>query len=86
MIMDTMSYSAFRIRLAGILDKVNDDHKPVLITRQNGKPAVVMSLEDFQAYEETAYLMASPKNAKRLNQAIAEVKAGTTVQRGLIEK
>lgn len=84
--MDIMSYSAFRTHLAGTLDKVNDNHKPVLITRQNGKPAVVMSLEDFQAYEETAYLMASPKNAERLNQAIAEVEAGKTVQKELIEE
>ena len=83
--MNTMSYSSFRTHLAGTLDKVNDDHKPVLITRQNGKPAVVMGLEDFHAYEETAYLMASPKNAERLNQAIAEVNAGKTVQRELIE-
>ena len=84
--MDTMSYSLFRSHLASTLDKVNDDHKPVLITRQNGKPAIVMSLEDFKAYEETAYLMASPKNAARLNQAIAEAEAGTTVQRELIEE
>ncbi|MEJ2445382.1 MAG: type II toxin-antitoxin system prevent-host-death family antitoxin [Exilibacterium sp.] len=84
--MDTISYSAFRTHLASTLDRVNDDHKPILITRQNGKPAVVMSLEDFQAYEETAYLMASPKNAERLNQAIAEVEAGYTVQKGLIEE
>ena len=72
--------------VAGILDKVNDDHKPVLITRQNGKPAIVMSLEDFKAYEETAYLMASPKNAERLNKAITEVEAGKTVQRELVDE
>ncbi len=84
--MDTISYSAFRSHLASTLDKVNDDHKPILITRQNGKPAVVISLEDFQAYEETAYLMASPKNAERLNQAIAEVEAGKVVQHELIEE
>ncbi len=84
--MDTISYSAFRKHLAGTLDKVNEDHKPVLITRQNGQPAVVMSLEDFQAYEETAYLMASPKNAARLSQAIAEVEAGDTTQHELIEE
>ncbi|MBN4069113.1 type II toxin-antitoxin system prevent-host-death family antitoxin [Beggiatoa alba] len=84
--MDTMSYSAFRSRLAGTLDKVNNDHKPILITRQNGKPAVVISLEDFQAYEETAYLMASPKNAERLNQAITEVAAGQLIERDLIEE
>ncbi len=84
--MDTMSYTAFRNDLASVLDKVNDDHKPVLITRQNGKPAVVISLEDFQAYEETAYLMASPKNAARLNEAINQVAEGKATQKGLIEE
>ncbi|WP_350307103.1 type II toxin-antitoxin system Phd/YefM family antitoxin [Photorhabdus viridis] len=84
--MNTMSYSAFRANLARTLDKVNDDHKPVMITRQNGKPAVVISLEDFQSYEETAYLMASPRNAARLNQAIAEVEAGKIVEKGLLEE
>jgi antitoxin YefM len=83
--MDNISYSAFRSNLAKILDKVNDDHVPVLVTRQNGKPAVVVSLEDFKTYEETAYLMASPKNAERLNRAIDEVEAGKTVQHDLVE-
>ena len=84
--MDAISYSTFRTRLAGTLDKVNEDHKPMLITRQNGKPAVVMSLEDFQAYEETAYLMASPKNAARLNQAIIQVETSDVQQHALIEE
>jgi hypothetical protein len=38
-------------------------------TCQNGEPADVISLEDSNAYEETAYLMASPRNAERLNRA-----------------
>ena len=84
--MNSISYSAFRGNLASILDQVNDDHQPMLITRQNGKPAVVISLEDFQAYEETAYLMASPKNAARLNQAVADVAAGKVTSHDLIEK
>ncbi len=84
--MNTMSYSVFRSHLAKTLDKVNEDHTPVIITRQNGLPAVVMSLEDFKAYEETAYLMASPKNAQRLNQAISEIETGKTVQHDLIEE
>ena len=84
--MDTMSYSAFRSQLAHTLDKVNDDHNPVLITRQNGKPAVVMSLEDFHSYQETAYLMASPKNAERLNQAIAEIEAGQVTEHELLDE
>jgi len=84
--MDAISYSAFRNNLAKALDKVNEDHVPLLITRQNGKAAVVMSLEDFKSYEETAYLMASPKNAQRLNQAIAEVEAGLAVQHEMIDE
>lgn len=84
--MHTISYSAFRAHLAGTLDKVNEDHNPITITRQNGKPAVVMSLEDFHSYEETAYLMASPKNAERLNQAISEVEAGNVESHELIEE
>jgi len=84
--MDTISYSAFRSHLASTLDRVNEDHVPILITRQNGKPAVVMSLEDFKSYEETAYLMASPKNAERLNQAIAEARSGNIMQHDLLDE
>lgn len=82
--MDTISYSIFKTHFASTLDKVNDDHKPILITHQNGKPAVILSLENFQAYEETAYLMASPKNAARLNQAIAEVEAERIIKKWLL--
>ncbi|MBA2650000.1 MAG: type II toxin-antitoxin system prevent-host-death family antitoxin [Legionella sp.] len=84
--MDILSYSALRNNLASTLDKVNEDHVSILITRQNGKPAVLMSLEDFKSYEETAYLMASPKNAERLSRAIAEVESGKTKEHGIIEE
>ena len=83
--MESISYSAFRSRLAKMLDKVNEDHAPLLVTRQKGSPAVVISLEDFTAYEETAYLMASPRNAERLNHAIAEAEAGKTQPHDLID-
>ena len=83
--MDAITYSNFRSHLASTLDKVNDGLTPILITRQNGKPAVVLSLDDFKSYEETAYLMASPKNAARLTQAIAEIEAAKTVQHLLVD-
>jgi len=83
--MDILNYTTFRSQLSKALDKVNDDHIPIMITRQNGKPAVLLSLDDFKAYEETAYLMASPKNATRLNQAIADIEAGNIEQHALIE-
>jgi antitoxin YefM len=84
--MDTINYSTFRSNLASVLDKVNDDHLPVLVTRQNGKPAVILSLEDYNSYEETIYLMASPANARRLNKAISEVEAGNVIQHEMLEE
>ena len=83
--MQTISYTAFRQKLAHMLDKVNDDHVPVMITRQNGEDAVVMSAKDFRAYEETAYLMASPRNAERLNNAIAQIEKNQVIPRDMIE-
>jgi antitoxin YefM len=59
---------------------------PVLVTRQNGKPAVILSLEDYNSYEETVYLMASPANAQRLNQAISEVEAGNVIRHEMLEE
>lgn len=78
--MDTISYTDFRTNLAKQLDKVNHNHKPLLVTRKNAKPVVVMSLDDFQSYEETAYLMATPKNAERLNQSISEISQSKSMQ------
>ena len=84
--MKHVTYSAFRNDLAKLLDKVAEDHAPLLITRQNGAPAVVMSLEDFSSWQETAYLMSSPKNAERLNESIAQLRAGRGIERDLIEE
>jgi antitoxin YefM len=75
--MKIISYSELRRNLAGTIDRVNADHEPVIITRDRGKPAaVLMSLEDYASFEETRTLMASPKNAARLRDAIAELDKG----------
>lgn len=68
-----------------MMDQVNDDHEPVIVTRAKGRPAVIMSLEDYKSIEETAYLLRSPKNAKRLLSAVDSLKAGDGVERDLIE-
>lgn len=82
--MHAISYTAARNNLAKIMDKVNDDHAPVLITRQNGSPAVLIALEDFHAYEETVYLMTSPPNARRVRRAVRQLEAGKGRTRKLI--
>jgi antitoxin YefM len=83
--MDAITYTAARNNLAKTMDSVNQNHEPVIITRQNGAPAVLMSLEDFNAWEETAYLLRSPSNAKRLKNAISAISAGKVKERALLK-
>lgn len=71
--MDAVTYSHTRQHLAEIMDRVSDDRAPVLITRQNGKSVVMMSLDDYNALEETAYLLRSPKNARRLMASVQQL-------------
>lgn len=84
--MRTTSYSDLRKNLAATLDRVAEDHEPIVITRDKGKPAAVLiSLEDFASYEETSYLLQSPRNAERLRAAIEELDAGRGKERKLVE-
>ncbi|MDB5439385.1 MAG: type toxin-antitoxin system prevent-host-death family antitoxin [Caulobacteraceae bacterium] len=84
--MRATSYSQLRKTLSATLDAVIADHEPVIITRDKGKPAaVLMSLEDFAAYEETRYLLRSPANAERLMTSIAELEAGQGAEHPLAE-
>lgn len=83
--MQALSYSEARANLSSLMDKVNDDHAPMLVTRQGGRPVVVMRLDDFTAWEETTYLLRSPANAQRLMQAIAALDGGAGQVRDLVE-
>ena len=67
------------------MDRVNDDHEPVIVTRAKGKPVVMVSLEDWASMDETTYLLASPANRRQLLKAIEELNAGKGVVRDLIE-
>lgn len=83
--MEAITYSHTRQHLAEIMNKVGDDRAPVLITRQSGNPVVMMSLDDFNALEETAYLMRSPRNAKRLMESIEQLANNGGTKRDLID-
>ena len=83
--MEALTYSYTRQHLAEIMNKVADDRAPVLITRQAGQPVVMMSLQDFNALEETAYLMRSPRNAKRLMASIEQLATSGGKTRALID-
>ncbi|MGV1100588.1 type II toxin-antitoxin system Phd/YefM family antitoxin [Thiovibrio sp. JS02] len=83
--MDTITYTSARSNLAKTMEKVCDDHAPVIITRKTSQPVVMMSLEDYEALEETAYLLRSPQNARRLLESIAELGSGKGMVRELMD-
>lgn len=83
--MKTLSYTESRARYAEVLDSVVDDREEVVITRAGHEPVVIVSLEDYEALKETAYLMRSPANARRLLDAMERLEAGRGEQHSLID-
>ena len=83
--MDAITYSSARANLARTMDRVCEDHEPLIITRNGQQSVVMLSLEDFTALEETSYLLRSPTNAKRLMTAIEQLIAGKGTERELAE-
>jgi len=83
--MDAITYSTARARLADTMDRVCDEHEPIIITRNGQQAVVMMALEDYKALEETAYLLRSPRNARRLLESIADLESGKGKARNLAE-
>jgi antitoxin YefM len=83
--MEAITYTAARQNLAKTIEKVCRDHAPVIVTRKTSDSVVIMSLEDYEALEETAYLLRSPKNTRRLIESIAQLENDKGTERQLIE-
>lgn len=83
--MDAITYTTAREKLAATMDKVCENHEPIVITRNSQQSVVMMSLEDYKALEETSYLLRSPKNARRLLDAITDLSTGRGKARKLVK-
>ena len=81
--MDAITYSTARANLARTMDRVCEDHAPLIITRNGEQSVVMVSLDDYQALEETAYLLRSPANARRLLAAVTQLADGAGKERSL---
>ena len=81
--MDAMTYSTLRANLASTMDRVCDDHEVLVITRNGDQAVVMLSLEDYKTLEETAYLLRTPTNAKRLLSAATQLNADQGTEREL---
>lgn len=83
--METISISDTRANLKSVVERVVADKAPIAITRQKGEGVVMISQSEWEAIEETLYLLGSPANAKRLAEGIAELDAGRGEEHELIE-
>ncbi|MFI1582332.1 type II toxin-antitoxin system Phd/YefM family antitoxin [Embleya sp. NPDC020630] len=83
--MKTMTYSESRARYAEVLNAVVDDREEIVITRAGHEPVVIVSLEDYESLKETAYLLRSPANARRLLASIEELENGGGTVRELVD-
>ncbi len=84
--MRAITYSEARQKLAPVIDSVVDDKAPIIITKKGEKAVVMISLEEYEALEETAYLLRSPVNARRLLESVQELEAGKGSSRELVEE
>ena len=83
--MKAITYTAARQNLAKTMESVCKDHAPIIVTRKTTDSVVIISLEDYEALEETAYLLRSPKNTRRLIESIAQLEDGKGSERELSE-
>ncbi len=83
--MKSKTYTEAREKLSDIIEKVCEDHDPIIITKRRDKAVVIMSLEDYESLKETSYLLRSPRNARRLLESIKELEEGKGVQKEIFE-
>ena len=85
--MQAVDFKEITTNFSQLIDKVSYDHEPLIITSENQKSVVIMSLEDFNAWQETEYLMRSPANARDLLQAVEEInQRKNLLRKNLIEE
>jgi len=82
--MNILTFSEARASLKSVMDDVCNDHTPTVITRVRGEHVVMLSLTDFNSMEQTMHLLGSAKNASRLMESVAQIKAGKAQARELI--
>jgi antitoxin YefM len=83
--MNAITYTSARENLAKTIERVVSDRNPVIITKKNDMSVVMMSLDDYESLQETAYLLRSPRNARRLLESIAELDDGKGSERKISE-
>ena len=83
--MDAITYTTARANLASTMNRVCENHEAIIITRNSEQAVVMVSLDDYNSLEETAYLLRNPANARHLLESIAELESGLGTEREMME-
>ena len=83
--MNAVTVNQAKQDLGSLIEQVISDVEPTIICNDNGSKAVLMSLDEFNSWQETIYLLSNPANAEHLRASIAQAKAGETMERELVE-
>jgi antitoxin YefM len=81
--MKSITYTAARENLASTINRVCEDNTPVVITRNRDQAVVMLSLSEYESLQETAHLLRSPANAKRLLKSIESLERGKRIRKKL---
>ena len=84
--MDAMTTKQAEEDLDGLIEQVIADVQPTILCNDKGSRAVLMSLDEFNSWQETFYLLSNPTNAAHLLGSIKSAQAGEVVERKLIEE
>ena len=82
--MDAVAYSDLRQNLKTYMDKVYNDHEPLIITRKNNENLILLSIEEYNSLMETSYLLGDEANAEHLRKSIAQFEDGKAKERELL--
>ena len=81
--MKSITYTAARENLASTINRVCEDHAPVVITKNRDQSVVMLSLAEYESLQETAYLLRSPANARRLLASLESINRGKVLRKKL---
>lgn len=84
--MDAITTNQAKSNLDSLVDRVIANMQPTILCNENGNKAVLISLDEFSAWQETMYLLSNPVNASRLLASIQSAESGRVFKKSLVEE
>lgn len=84
--MQSIFFTEAQQNLDHLCQKACQDHESYIVNREDNNHVVILSLADFNAWQETHYLLSNPANAKRLLRSLDKARNGQLMQKDLIEE